>query len=320
MFQPEAIRGPDVKDFTSLVGQVVAWNPGVPPSIYTTVPNNRIHPARIRFLSLFVACALAFGTSVPARAQGTPDTLEADLSSQAPSLDANVLGLALQAHDEALERGLLSNPDILSVIDYSRPSVEPRFWVFDLAAHKLLFEELVAHGRNSGDNVATRFSNAESSLESSFGLYVTGDVYQGKHGRSLRLEGLDRGYNDNAEARGIVIHSADYVGTGYAAARGRLGRSWGCPALSPEVASKVIDSIRAGSALFAYYPDSSWIKGSAFLAGAPADPASDSIASGLAAAIAAPAESHGFRARLAQMNETLLAWASVFADRFVPMA
>lgn len=331
-FQPEANRDPDVKDFTSRGRPGIGWNHGAPSGIYTpTVPNHRIHPARIRVLSLLLLLALAVGASAPSttKAQGiAPDTIQPgsirpasirfDLSIQAPSLDPNVLGLALEAHDEALERGLLSNPNILSVIDYSLPSVEPRFWVFDLSARKLLFEELVAHGRNSGDNLARHFSNVESSLASSFGLYVTGGVYVGKHGRSLRLEGQEAGYNDNALSRGIVIHAADYVSPAVAA-RGRLGRSWGCPALSPRVTAQVIDTIREGSALFAYYPDSSWIEHSAFLKGAPAD--SDStIATDLVTSVPAPAASHGFRARLARINGTLLEWACVFADRFVPLA
>jgi hypothetical protein len=276
------------------------------------VPNNRIHPAsRNRILSLVLALALAVGISAPAKAQVIP----ADLSALAPALDPNVLGLALAAHDEALEQGLLKNVNILTVIDYSRASTEPRFWVFDLAAKKLLFEELVAHGQNSGENYATRFSNEESSLESSFGMYVTGGTYVGKHGRSLKLEGKEKGYNDRAEARGIVVHAADYVSSGMIAAKGRLGRSWGCPALSPAVTAKVIDTIQGGSALFAYYPDSSWIKTSAFLQ---AD--ADTVAPETYAVNVTSEETPGFRARLALFNATLIEWASTLADRVVPIA
>jgi len=260
-----------------------AGNPAGPADIKTYVPTTKIDPARGWMLSLLLALTLAVGASAPARAQ---DTLQSELSAQAPALGGPILALALHAHDRALALGLLPNPNTLTVIDYSRPSIEPRFWVFDLAAHRLLFQELVAHGQNSGENLATRFSNTESSLESSLGLYVTGGVYAGKHGRSLKLEGLEPGWNDQAKARGIVVHSADYVSAAFANARGRLGRSWGCPALSPQVASRVIDRIRDGSAVFAYYPDSSWIQGSAFLQPAPADsaPTPDVIA-------AVPAES-----------------------------
>jgi hypothetical protein len=276
-----------------------------------------IRPARIRALA---ACALlALGLCAPlraARAQG-PDTLQSDLVRQAPSVDAQVLHLALAAHDKALAEGLLANPNVLTVIDYSRPSVDPRFWVFDLAAHRLLFQELVAHGQNSGDNLATHFSNVESSLSSSLGLYVTSDVYVGKHGRSLKLEGLDKGWNDNALARGIVVHAADYVSTTFAETKGRLGRSWGCPALSSQVASRVIDAIKGGSAMFAYYPDSSWLASSQFL-DQTTPPAPDAFAFD-SAFVDAPTlddgSGPGFRSRLAEWKAELLTWASAIVDR-----
>jgi hypothetical protein len=293
--------------------------PEAPDGHLTRVPNNRIHPARVRFLSLVLALTVAVGISAPAKAQVIPADLQADLSALAPALDPNVLGLALAARGEALEQGLLQNTNVLTVIDYSRASIEPRFWVFDLASKKLLFEELVAHGKNSGENFATHFSNEESSLESSYGMYVTGGVYVGKHGRSLRLEGQDPGYNDRALARGIVIHAADYVSPAVAA-KGRLGRSWGCPALSPAVTARVIDTIRDGSALFAYYPDSSWIQSSAFLKDAAAEEDTLIAPTPQDETFAVDATATGFRARLALFNATLIEWASSFADRVIPMA
>jgi hypothetical protein len=276
-------------------------------------------PARILLLASF---AIALGFCAPvhrAQAQGAA-SLQAQLALAAPALDANVLNLALAAHDKAESEGLLSNPNILTVIDYSKPSVDPRFWVFDLASQRLLFEELVAHGRNSGDNIATRFSNTESSLESSLGLYVTSDVYMGKHGRSLKLNGLERGWNDNALARGIVVHAANYVTQAFATTEGRLGRSWGCPALNPQVASKVIDVIKGGTAMFAYYPDSTWLTSSAFLE-QPAD--SDTIDSQVDSAFAMAGADDapvGFRARLAALTSALLDWAQVFSGRIAPIA
>lgn len=265
--------------------------------------------ARFLLLASF-ALALGFCAPRPAKAQAPAASLQADLAlaALAPSLDAHVLSLALAAHDKAESEGLLANPNVLTVIDYSKPSVDPRFWVFDLAQHKLLFEELVAHGRNSGDNLATRFSNTESSLESSLGLYVTSDVYMGKHGRSLKLEGLEKGWNDNALARGIVVHAAAYVTDAFATTEGRLGRSWGCPALNPQVASKVIDAIKGGSAMFAYYPDSTWLSTSPFLE-QPADsaPAVDS------AFVSSNVTPIGFRAHFA-------AWADAISDWFENLA
>ena len=195
----------------------------------------------------------------------TAKTLETALLEVAPAIDARVLALALEAHDQANARHLLSRPEILTVIDYSRPSTEERFWVFDLARRALLFEERVAHGKNSGDEYATRFSNVESSLQTSLGLFVTQDIYIGKHGESLRMNGLEPGVNDAARARAIVIHGADYVSDAAVSTLGYLGRSWGCPALAPQVASRVIQRIQGGSAIFAYYPDANWLTGSRFV-------------------------------------------------------
>jgi len=228
---------------------------------------------RLRFMATSLLLALAGSGLVPARVHPESRPVVAPLAEplatallrQAPALDPRVLALALQSHDSAQARGLLADPSTLTVIDYSLPSVVARFWVFDLAARKLLFEERVAHGRNSGANLATRFSNSESSLESSLGLFVTGDVYTGKHGESLRLAGLEPGFNDRAMERAIVIHGADYVSPAAVAQLGFLGRSWGCPALATDVAPRVIARLRGGSAVFAYFPDPRWLSRSAFL-------------------------------------------------------
>ena len=179
----------------------------------------------------------------------------------------DVLELALQATSCATMSGAIDAPPTLTLIDYSLPSVEPRLWVFDLATGDLLFRELVAHGRNTGDNRATRFSNDMDSRQTSLGLFVTDDPYVGSNGYSLRLDGLDVGFNDRARDRAIVMHGAPYVDAQLAAAQGRIGRSWGCPALRPAIASKVIDRIRGGSVIFSYYPDQEWLQSSRFLQG-----------------------------------------------------
>ena len=157
--------------------------------------------------------------------------------------------------------------DLLTVIDYSLPSTQPRLFVFDLVARKLLFRELVAHGKNSGDNVPSFFSNASGSLASCLGLFVTDDPYVGGNGYSLRLKGLEEGINDMAWNRAIVMHGASYVSQAAIRILGRLGRSWGCPAVRPEVAHRIIDTLRGGSAVFAYYPEKSWLASSAFVRG-----------------------------------------------------
>lgn len=164
-----------------------------------------------------------------------------------------VLKSALSAYIHARNDGVVRRP-ILTVIDYSLPSSRRRFWVLDMATGRVLTRELVAHGRESGGDLAERFSNQPGSLQSSLGTFVTGGVYRGRHGRSLRLRGLDRGLNDQAEARAIVIHGADYVSDDFVRRVGRLGRSEGCPALRKAAARRVIDLIRDGTVVYAFYP------------------------------------------------------------------
>jgi hypothetical protein len=171
------------------------------------------------------------------------------------------LSMALAAVASARARGISGQYDRLTIIDYSLPSTAPRLWVLDLAHGKVLFHELVAHGSGSGDNWATRFSNAAESRQSSLGLFRTGGTYDGKNGYSLKLMGLDHGVNDRAEERHIVMHGAWYVSAQHARSYGRLGRSWGCPALSETVAPAVIDAIQGGSFLFAYAAsDPAWLQ------------------------------------------------------------
>lgn len=139
---------------------------------------------------------------------------------------------------------------ILSVVDLTLPSTEKRMWVIDLAANKVLFNTLVAHGRGSGETIAQTFSNIPSSNQSSVGFYTTAEVYTGKHGRSLRLDGLDAGLNNNARDRAIVVHGAEYVSQNIIDATGRLGRSQGCPALPMDLFSDIINDIKDNTLLF----------------------------------------------------------------------
>jgi hypothetical protein len=186
----------------------------------------------------------------------------------AGGISPTVLELAVSAVQCATTRGDIARPRTLTVIDYSRPSVEPRLWVFDLnAGGKLLFKELVAHGRNTGDNLARQFSDAMNSRQSSLGLFVTSDTYVGSNGYSLRLDGLEPGVNARARARAIVMHGAPYVDASLGAAQGRIGRSWGCPAVRDEIARPLIDTIRGGGVIFSYYPDRDWLSASRFLNG-----------------------------------------------------
>lgn len=191
------------------------------------------------------------------------DTAAWDLSTIG-AVDHNVFSLALDSAERAVARGQ-ATPSTLTVIDFSVASTERRMFVYDLRSRALLFVEHVSHGRNSGANVPTMFSNQPESFKSSIGLYRTAEGYVGKHGYSLRLDGLEKGFNDRARERAIVIHGADYVNGTTAKAQGRLGRSLGCPAVRPQVARKLIDTIKDGGLVFAYYPDDQWLTSSTYL-------------------------------------------------------
>jgi L,D-transpeptidase-like protein len=169
-----------------------------------------------------------------------------------PGLSPKVLTMALDAVSTARARGISGRDDLLTVIDYSLPSTQPRLWVLDLAEGKVLYHELVAHGSGSGSNYATRFSNTMESRQTSLGLFLTGGTYEGGNGYSLKLRGLDQGVNDLAEQRYIVMHGAWYVSAEQARQQGRIGRSWGCPAVSAKMARPVIDTIKGGSFIFSY--------------------------------------------------------------------
>lgn len=142
--------------------------------------------------------------------------------------------------------------EILTLVDFSKPSTEERFYVFDMRHKKLLFKSLVSHGKNSGGNYATSFSNENGSLKSSLGFFLTENTYQGKNGYSLVLNGLEKGINDRAKERAIVIHGAAYSNPSVVASSGRLGRSFGCPALPQAVSKPIINTIKGGSLLFIY--------------------------------------------------------------------
>lgn len=213
-----------------------------------------------RFGFLFTALLLT-SVSVPA---AYADSLAAALLKAAPGANAKVIGLAVRATQCSLAQGK-APVQRLAVIDYSLPSTEQRLWVFDLKKRKLLFHELVAHGRNSGENMAVKFSNQNESFATSLGLYRTQSSYVGQNGYSLRMEGLEPGFNDNAFERAIVIHGAPYVSPVLARANGRIGRSLGCPAVRPAIAHKLIDSMKDGQLLFSYYPDQRWLKSSSYI-------------------------------------------------------
>jgi hypothetical protein len=148
----------------------------------------------------------------------------------------------------------MASNKIITIIDFSLPSTARRLWTINMVTGEILFNTLVAHGKNTGQNIAEKFSNIPQSYQSSLGFYLTDQVYTGKHGHSLRLKGLEKNINDKAWERAIVIHGADYVSESFIKAHGRLGRSHGCPAIPPELTDDFIRTIKEGSLLFIYHP------------------------------------------------------------------
>ena len=219
----------------------------------------------------YVLLALFSGVALPQGVQSAlaePVAIPSSerLTDLAPRLSSQVAKLATTAVRCAEGQSAEIRPEKLAIIDYSLPSTDKRFWLFDLRQKRLLLEDRVAHGKNTGENRAQRFSNLPGSLQSSIGLFQVGGSYVGKHGNSLRLIGLERGVNDLALDRAIVIHGADYVSDGFIRIHKRLGRSFGCPAMAPETAEKVIESFEdSPGLLFSYYPDEQWLRSSKFL-------------------------------------------------------
>lgn len=185
----------------------------------------------------------------------------ATVKSAYDSLQLNLAGLSKQAFDLArkgfdklVAEGRVVNDSIVSIVDFSLPSTSKRLYILDLRNYKVLFNTFVAHGRNTGREWATNFSNQMSSYKSSPGFYLTAQTYQGNNGYSLKLLGLEKGINDNAFNRAIVMHGADYVSASFANSHGYLGRSEGCPAIPAPLSRPIINTIKNGSCLFIYHP------------------------------------------------------------------
>ena len=184
-------------------------------------------------------------------------------SSEFPPL--SLLQTALSGYELLVEEHSIKRTEVITIIDFSLPSDKERLWVLDLTRGKVLFHCLVSHGRNSGELMAEKFSNIPGSNSSSPGFYKTGETYMGKHGLSLALDGLETGINDKARARAIVIHGADYVSAEFIRKYGRLGRSFGCPAVPQELSKEIIQTIKGGSCLFIYVPKPSYTSNSPIL-------------------------------------------------------
>jgi hypothetical protein len=194
------------------------------------------------------------------------DTISNNIATHTQFLKPSVLKLAIQSYYSAQHQGISPNKSIITVIDYSLPCTTKRLWVVDLDQQKVLYSSLVAHGKYSGELYTTKFSNAANSHQTSLGLFLTENTYFGRDGYSLRLKGLEKDFNDKAESRAIVMHGAWYVSEEFAKNSGRIGKSWGCPAVQKELATPIINTIKDGTLVFAYYPDKHYLQTSKFLA------------------------------------------------------
>lgn len=193
------------------------------------------------------------------------DSLYNRIFTESDRPDKKVFDLALRGYASMLQSNMSMRKNILAFVDYSLSANKKRFWVVDLKKMKLLYHELVAHGRNTGEEYARRFSNKVNSFQSSLGFFITGEVYNGKHEMSIKLSGVENSYNGKAFDRGIVIHGADYVSEDYIRQNNRLGRSLGCPAVSQEVIASLSSVISDGVCLFLYYPNKYYLKTSRLL-------------------------------------------------------
>jgi hypothetical protein len=223
---------------------------------------------RIIFSTLVIVSSLLATTHCFASSAATTkrDNAVQALANKYPSLADNTqaLSLAILSYQHLKQDGL-DKKDLLTLIDFQKPSTEKRLWVINMKTDTVLNYTLVAQGRNTGFNYAKHFSNTPGSLESSLGTYLTGKTFYGNDGYSMRLIGLVKGFNNNAYERDVVMHGAWYVSAAFAKKYGHLGRSWGCTALNKKILPVVVNEIKGGTELFAYFPEKQWIDSSKYL-------------------------------------------------------
>lgn len=226
------------------------------------------------FLSFLLLIHIPFGFSKSSIWKNNKHSVVISSTIAALYLQLNLdsLGLNEDAYTNAMigfdhlrQEGKLNNPDIISIVDFTKSSAEKRLFIIDVMSGRLLFNTYVAHGQNSGRAFAEKFSNKPSSLQSSLGFYETSNTYIGKNGYSLQLKGLEKGINDKADSRAIVIHGAPYVSEGLIRSQGYIGRSWGCPAIPERLTKPIIDKIKNGSCLFIYAQDKNYLNKTSLL-------------------------------------------------------
>jgi hypothetical protein len=213
---------------------------------------------------LLIASPSVFSKSAGKKPFFDPPTLYEQLKLASIGLKESIFKKAVQGWTYLKSQTLLDKPHILSIADFSQSANSKRLYVIDMEKKVVLFHTYVSHGRNSGGEYARTFGNKPQSFKSSLGFYVTGATYKGSCGLSMRLKGLEKGINHNAEVRGIVLHGAHYANESFIKKNGRLGRSQGCPVVPEKFCKPIIDSIKEGSCLFIFYPDSNYFKRSVF--------------------------------------------------------
>lgn len=188
------------------------------------------------------------------------------LELSAKGLSEAAFDAAIKGYNQLLNKGSIANNRVITIIDFTQPSYKKRLFVIDVASGSLMFNTLVAHGQNTGNAYANRFSNIPESFQSSLGFYITSKTYNGKNGFSMQLKGIEKGINDLAEQRAIVMHGAPYVSESFIRAKGYIGRSHGCPAVPSQLNKPIIENIKNGSVLFIYSNDQKYLNKSQFLA------------------------------------------------------
>ncbi len=218
----------------------------------------------LRFFTIIICISLLSfkpGNPVP---KNDPEELHLSLSEKL-NINSKAFILAMKGYEKLKQLGKIANQRYLTIADMSMASSDPRLYIIDIEKQELLIQTFVAHGRNSGLLFAKQFSNSLGSFQSSLGFYITGKPYQGKHGKSLVLKGVESGINDKAEQRAIVLHGADYANQGFVNQQGYLGRSLGCPAVPNNKVEAIIKAIQGASCLFVYAPDKKYLQNSSLI-------------------------------------------------------
>ena len=214
-------------------------------------------------MSLVCLSSLAHGVLASELIPAEP--VAKDIAKKTTGLKPKIVKLAIDAFNKAKQKGVGVTKPIITVIDYTMASTQKRLWVLDIDKKQVLYTSMVAHGKNSGENYTTAFSNKMGSKQTSVGVFLTENTYVGHCGYTLRLQGLEKGFNDKAKDRLIVFHGAPYVNNKIAATYGRLGRSWGCPAVEKHLAAPIINTIKGGTLIFSFAELSPWLKQSQFI-------------------------------------------------------